>query len=47
MSDDKTLNKSRYRETVGTLHCTLENGSHLHVKERQKTHYHARSAEEE
>ena len=31
-----------------TLYCELENGSDLHVNERQKTrHYRARSTEEE
>ena len=38
---------SSYREAVSTLHCALENGSNLHVNERQKIrHYRARSAEE-
>ena len=32
---------------MGTLHCTLENGSDLYVNERQKIrHYHVRSTEE-
>ena len=32
---------------MGTLHCTLENGADLYVKERQKIqHYRAKSAEE-
>ena len=32
---------------MGTLHCALENGSDLHVNERQKIqHYRARSTEE-
>ena len=32
---------------MGTLHCTLENGTDLYVNERQKTrHYRARSTEE-
>ena len=36
-----------YREAVSTLHCALENGSDLHVNERQKIrHYRARSTEE-
>ena len=39
---------SSYRETVSTLHVALENGSDLHVNERQKIwHYRARSTEEE
>ena len=50
MSDGETsiLTRSSYRETVGTVHCALENGSNLHVNVRQKTrHYRARSIEEE
>ena len=32
---------------MGTLHCALENGADLYVKERQKIrHYRARSTEE-
>ena len=32
---------------MSTLHCTLENGADLYVKERQKIrHYRARSTEE-
>ena len=32
---------------MSTLHCALENGADLYVKERQKIrHYHARSTEE-
>ena len=32
---------------MGTLHCVLENGADLYVKERQKIrHYRARSTEE-
>ena len=32
---------------MGTLHCALENGADLYVKECQKIrHYHARSTEE-
>ena len=32
---------------MGTLHCALENGADLNVKERQKIrHYRARSTEE-
>ena len=32
---------------MGTLHCALENGSDLHINERQKIqHYRARSMEE-
>ena len=32
---------------MGTLHCALENGADLYVKEHQKIgHYRARSAEE-
>ena len=38
---------SSYREVVSTLHCARENGSNLQVNEYQKTHYHARSTEEE
>ena len=38
---------SRYKSFVDTLHCVLENGSDLHVNERQKIrHYCARSTEE-
>ena len=50
MSDGETLiqTSSNNREAVSTLHCTLENGSDLHVNKRQKTrHYHSRSTEEE
>ena len=28
--------RSSYREAVSTLHCALENGTNLHVNERQK-----------
>ena len=36
-----------YHDAVSTLHCALENGSDLHVNERQKIrHYRARSTEE-
>ena len=42
------LGRSCYREAVSTLHCTLLNGSDVHVNERQKPrHNHARSTEEE
>ena len=38
---------SSYPEAVSTLHCALENGTDLHVNERQKIrHYRARSTEE-
>ena len=55
MSDGETLiytggggGGGEYHKVVGTLHCALENGSNLHVNERQKTrHYRARSTEEE
>ena len=50
MSDGETLIQTRlsYREAISTLHCTLKNGSDLHVNERQKRgHYRARSTEEE
>ena len=50
MSDGETSisTGSRYREAVSTLHIALENGSDLHVNERQKIrHYRARSTGEE
>ena len=38
---------SSYREAVSTLHVELENGSDLHVNERQKIrHYRGRSTGE-
>ena len=37
----------RYKTSVGTLHCVIENGEDLYVNEHQKIrHYHARSAEQ-
>ena len=51
MSDGETLIQTRsssHREAGSTLLCALENGSNLHVTERQKIrHYCARSTEEE
>ena len=50
MSDGETsiYTRSSCHEAVGILHCALENGSDLHVNERQKTrHYRAESTEEE
>ena len=50
MSDGETsiLTGSSYREAVSTLHVALENGSDLHVNERQKIrHYRGRSTGEE
>ena len=42
-----TLDRSSYQEAFSTLHFALENGSDLHVNERQKIrHYRARSTEE-
>ena len=39
---------SSYREAVSTLHVALENGSDLHVNDRQKIrHYRGRSTGEE
>ena len=49
MSDGETSisNGSSYRESVSTLHVALENGSYLHVNERQKIrHYRGRSTGE-
>ena len=49
MSDGETsiLTGSSYREAVSTLHVALENGSDLHVNERQKiSHYRGRSTGE-
>ena len=49
MSDGETSSwtRSSYREAVGTLHYALENGSDLHVNDRQKVrHYRTRSTEE-
>ena len=41
------LDKQLVQDTVGTLHCALENGVDLHVNECQKIqHYRARSTEE-
>ena len=38
MSEGETsiLTRCSYQEAVSTLHCRLENGSDLHVNERQK-----------
>ena len=50
MSDGETsiYTGSSYREAISTLHVTLENGSDLHVNERQKIrHYRGRSTGEE
>ena len=50
MSDGETsiYTGSSYREAVSTLHVELENGSDLHVNERQKIrHYRGRSTGEE
>ena len=49
MSDGETLiyTGSSHREAVSTPHVALENGSDLHVNERQKIrHYRGRSTEE-
>ena len=49
MFDGKTLiwTGSSHREVVSTLHVELENGSVLHVNERQKIrHYRGRFTEE-
>ena len=49
MFDGETLNLtgSSHREAVSTLEVALENGSDLHVNERQKIrHYRGRSTEE-
>ena len=41
------LGRAIYREAVSTLHIALENGSDLHVNERQKIrHYRGRSTGE-
>ena len=47
-TDDTSIEtRSSYREDISTLHCALENGADLHVKECQKIrHYRARSTEE-
>ena len=50
MSDAETSIQAglSYREAVSTLHVALQNGSDLHVNERQKIrHYHGRSTGEE
>ena len=50
MSDGETSIQtgSSYQEAVSTLHVALENGSDLHVNERQKIrHYRGRSTGEE
>ena len=49
MFDDETSIQtgSSHREAVGTLHVALENGSDVHVNERQKIRqYHDRSTGE-
>ena len=49
MFDGETsiLTGSNYREAVSTPHVALENGSDVHVNERQKIrHYRDRSTEE-
>ena len=49
MFDGETsiLTGSSHREAVSTLHVALENGSDLHVNERQKIrHYRGRSTGE-
>ena len=48
MFDGETsIYESSHREAVSTPHVALENGSDLHVNERQKIrHYHGRSTEE-
>ena len=45
--DTSIKTRLSYQEAVSTLHCALENGSGLHVNDRQKIrHYRARSTEE-
>ena len=49
MFDGETsiLTGSSHRKAVSTLHVALENGSDVHVNERQKIrHYRDRSTEE-
>ena len=49
MSDGETsiYTGSSHRDAVSTLHVAQENGSDLHVNERQKIrHYRGRSTEE-
>ena len=46
MSDGETsiYTGSSHREDVSTLHVALENGSDLHVNERQKIRYYRGSS---